>query len=36
PQISSVPEKHLRNPIGTLVHFKSQIMGALELAVTGI
>lgn len=36
PQISSVPEKHLRNPIGTLVHFRSQIIGALDLAVTGI
>jgi toxin CcdB len=36
PQISSVPEKHLRNPIGTLVHFRSQIIGALDLAITGI
>ncbi|EHJ93608.1 hypothetical protein KUC_0557 [Vreelandella boliviensis LC1] len=36
PQISSVPEKHLRNAVGTLAHFKSQIVDALDLAVTGI
>lgn len=36
PQISSVPEKHLKNPVGTLSHFRSQIVGALDLAVTGI
>lgn len=36
PQISSVPEKHLKTPVGTLSHFRSQIVGALDLAVTGI
>ncbi|RFA32934.1 CcdB family protein [Alkalilimnicola ehrlichii] len=36
PQISSVPEKHLKNPIGSLSHFRDQIVGALDLAVTGI
>ncbi len=36
PQISSVPEKHLKNPIGSLSHFRDRIIAALDLAVTGI
>jgi len=36
PQISSVPEKHLKHPIGSLSHFRDQIVGALDLAITGI
>ncbi|WP_298451760.1 CcdB family protein [uncultured Marinobacter sp.] len=36
PQISSVPEKQLKNPIGSLSHFRDQIVGALDLAITGI
>lgn len=36
PQISSVPEKNLRNPVGSLSHFRDQIIAALDLAVTGI
>lgn len=36
PQISSVPSKQLRNPVGTLSHFRDQIIGALDLAFTGI
>lgn len=36
PQISSVPEKHLKSPIGSLSHFRDQIVGALNLAITGI
>ncbi|MCL5427387.1 CcdB family protein [Halomonas sp. NPDC076908] len=36
PQISSVPEKHIKTPVGTLSHFRSQIVDALDLAVTGI
>ena len=36
PQISSVPEKHLKNPVGSLSHFRDQIVGALDLAITGI
>ena len=36
PQISSVPEKHLNNPVGSLSHFRNQIIGALDLAITGI
>ncbi len=36
PQISSVPAKQLKNPIGSLSHFRGQIVGALDLAITGI
>jgi toxin CcdB len=36
PQISSVPEKLLKNPIGSLSHFRDQIVGVLDLAITGI
>lgn len=36
PQISSVPEKHLKNPVGSLSHFRDQIVAALDLALTGI
>lgn len=36
PQISSMPEKQLKNPVGTLAHFRDQIIAALDLAVTGI
>jgi toxin CcdB len=36
PQISSVPEKYLKRPIGSLSHFRDQIVGALDLAITGI
>lgn len=36
PQISSVPEKHLKSPVGSLLHFRDQIVGALDLAITGI
>ncbi len=36
PQITSVPEKLLRNPVGSLAHFRDQIVAALDLAITGI
>jgi len=36
PQITSVPEKLLRNPVGSLAHFREQIVAALDLAITGI
>jgi toxin CcdB len=35
-QISSVSEKHLKNPVGSLSHFRDQIVGALDMAITGI
>ncbi|WP_075878661.1 CcdB family protein [Vreelandella massiliensis] len=36
PQISSVSEKQLQNPVGSLAHFRDQIVGALDMAITGI
>ncbi len=36
PQIASVPEKLLRNPVGSLAHFREQIIAALDLVITGI
>ena len=36
PQIASVPEKQLRKPVGSLAHFREQIIAALDLAITGI
>jgi toxin CcdB len=36
PQISSVPAKHLKNPIGSLAHVRDPIVKALDLAITGI
>lgn len=36
PQIASVSQKHLKNPIGTLAHFREQIIEAIDLAITGI
>lgn len=36
PQISSVPTKQLNNPAGSLAHFRDQIVGALDFAITGI
>ena len=36
PQMSSIAEKHLRNPVGSLSHCRDQIVGALDMAVTGI
>ncbi|MCO4321986.1 CcdB family protein [Aliidiomarina quisquiliarum] len=36
PQISSIPENQLKNPIGSLSHFRNQIVAALDLAITGI
>lgn len=36
PQVSSVSEKPLKNPVGSLSHFKKQIVGVLDRAITGI
>ncbi len=36
PQITSMPTKSLRNPIGTLSHFRDEIISALDLAIIGI
>lgn len=36
PQISSMPTKQLNSPVGSLTHFRDQIVGALDFAITGI
>jgi toxin CcdB len=36
PQVASIPVKHLKDPVGTLAHFRDQIVSALDLAITGI
>jgi toxin CcdB len=36
PQIASIPAKHLKNPIGSLNHFRDEILAALDFAITGI
>ena len=36
PQISAVPEKHLKSPIGSLSHCRDQIVRALDFAISGI
>jgi toxin CcdB len=36
PQITSVPANLLKEPIGTLVHLRDEIIAALDFAITGI
>ena len=36
PQISSVSAKLLKKPIGSLVHFREQIINSLDFAISGI
>lgn len=36
PQITSMPAKSLRNPVGTLSHLRDEIISALDLAIIGI
>lgn len=36
PQISAIPVKHLKSPVGSLSHFRDQIIGALDMAITGV
>ena len=36
PQIASMPRKTLRSPVGTLVHFRTEILAALDFALSGI
>jgi toxin CcdB len=36
PQITSMPAKSLRKPIGTLSHLRDEIISALDLAIMGI
>ena len=36
PQISSVPAKLLKKPIGSLSYFREQIINAVDFAISGI
>jgi toxin CcdB len=36
PQISAISSKLLKNPIGSLAHFREQIISSLDFAITGI
>jgi toxin CcdB len=36
PQIASVPSRILREPIGSLSHFRDEIIDALDFAITGV
>ena len=36
PQIASIPSKTLSKPIGSLSHFRDEIIAALGFAITGI
>jgi toxin CcdB len=36
PQIASMPAKALKSPIGSLSHFRDDIIAALDFAITGM
>ena len=36
PQIASMPARILKEPIGTLLHMRDEIISALDFAITGI
>ncbi len=36
PQIASMPANFLKEPIGTLLHMRDEIISALDFAITGI
>ncbi|MBL4819703.1 MAG: CcdB family protein [Gammaproteobacteria bacterium] len=36
PQIASMPKNSLKNPVGTLLHLRDELIAALDLAITGI
>ena len=36
PQIASVPANILKSPVGSLSHFREQIINALDFAIAGI
>ncbi len=36
PQIASMPTRALKEPIGTLLHLRDEIISALDFAITGI
>jgi toxin CcdB len=36
PQIASVPTNRLKNPVGSLSHFRDEIIASLDFAISGI
>ncbi len=36
PQIASMPSKLLKTPVGSLSHFRDEIIAAMDFAITGI
>lgn len=36
PQVASIPAKFLKNPVGSLSHFRDEIIAAMDFAITGI
>lgn len=36
PQIASIPTRRLKNPVGSLSHFRDEIIASLDFAITGI
>jgi len=36
PQLASMPARALKEPIGTLLHLRDEIISALDFAITGI
>ena len=36
PQISSVPTRTLKQPVGSLLHFRDKIINAIDFAIAGI
>ena len=36
PQIASIPANQLKDPIGSLEHFRDEIISSLDFAITGI
>ncbi|MBJ7537216.1 CcdB family protein [Marinomonas transparens] len=36
PQMSSMPSNLLKEPVGTLVHFRDQIINAVDFAISGV
>jgi toxin CcdB len=36
PQMASVPFKALKRPVGSLAHFRNEIIATLDFAITGL
>ena len=36
PQVASMPARALKEPIGTLLHLRDEVISALDFAITGI